>query len=139
MTRFSDKKIEMIFRFYLETVRPQMLSLRELVFATAEKVGAADDLQETLKWGEPSYVCSRGSTIRMNWKVKDPEHYRLFFHCQTNLIETFRALYPESFHYEGNRAVRFRLADQPDLQQLGQCIALALTYHDVKHLPLLGT
>lgn len=138
MTEFSDKKVEMIFRFYPETVRAQMLSLRELVYAAAKEVGIFQDLQETLKWGEPSYVCPRGSTVRMGWQEKNPNHYGLFFHCQTSLVETFRSLYPEQFDFEGNRAIRFALTDEPDQERLKHCIALALQYHDLKNLPMLG-
>lgn len=128
----------MIFRFYPENVNQQMLSLREAVFEAAGELGISEQLHETVKWGEPSYESPRGSTIRMDWKEKDPQHYRLYFHCQTKLIETFRELYPDSFEFEGNRAIRFQLTDQPDFHRLKHCIALSLTYKDIKSLPLLG-
>ena len=96
-----------------------MLSLRELVFETAEHVCPTEQIQESIKWGQPSYTCPRGSAVRMHWNEKDTEHYRMFFHCQTKLIETFRVLYPQQFHYEGNRAIRFRLVAEIDRECLG--------------------
>ncbi len=128
----------MVFRFYPAEVRPKMLALRDLVFETAARVGLSDDLKETLKWGEPSYICPAGSAIRMDWKESVPDCYRLFFHCQTSLIPTFRELYPDGFTFEGNRAIRFAVDGGVNPERLGHCIELALRYHSIKHLPLLG-
>lgn len=116
-----------------------MFALRDLVFETAGRIGVADGLTETLKWGEPSYLCKTGSTLRMHWKANDPEHFRMFFHCQTRLIPTFRELYPQAFEFEGNRAIRFDVGSEPDLEKLGHCIELTLKYHLLKDLPHLGT
>ena len=116
-----------------------MLALRDLIFTTAQKASVGNDLTETLKWGEPSYLCKTGSTVRIHWKQSDPEYYRIFFHCQTTLVSTFRELYPHSFDYEGNRAIRLELKQEPDLGKLEHCIELSLRYHTLKNLPRLGT
>ena len=95
-------------------------------------------MEETLKWGEPSYVTKAGSTIRLGWKASRPEEYRLLFHCGTTLVGAFTELYPDAFQYEGNRAiVLHKTADFP-VAPLKHCISLALTYHRRKKLPLLG-
>lgn len=133
MTPFSSSKIEMIFRFYPDGYRQKILALRELIFTTANRLGLTDDLEETLKWGEPSYVCPTGSTVRIGWSEKDPECYKIFFHCQTNLIATFRELYRDSFTFEGNRAIRFELNDEIDEASLAHCIELSLKYHLLKN------
>jgi len=114
------------------------LGLRDLVYTTAHRLGIEQDLVEMLKWGEPSYVCKKGSTLRMGWKESNPEFYRVFFHCQTTLVETFREVYPDAFTYEGNRAIRLRMGDDIDLGKLGHCVELTLRYHLIKDLPLLG-
>lgn len=52
-------------------------------------------LQETLKWGEPAYVTAEsgsGSTIRINRHRKQDGQYAIYFHCRTNLVDTFRSL-----------------------------------------------
>ncbi len=40
--------------------------------------------------------------------------------------------------FEGKRAIVFRESDELPVEQLKHCVSLALTYHRVKHLPLLG-
>ncbi len=40
--------------------------------------------------------------------------------------------------FEGNRAVLFDVDTSIPVAELKHCISLALTYHKVKHLPLLG-
>jgi hypothetical protein len=64
-------------------------------------------LQETLKWGQPSYLTPQtksGSTVRID-RVKSGNQVALYFHCQTDLVATFRELYPEELTCSGNRAV----------------------------------
>ena len=74
----------------------------------------------------------------MDWKEATPEQYYLYFHCQTKLIETFKTLYPAEFHFEGNRAMVFQQSDKIDIEPLKHCISMALDYHRIKHLPMLG-
>jgi hypothetical protein len=53
----------------------------------------------------------------------------MYFHCQTNLVETFRTLFPGEFRFEGQRAIVFELSDPVPADSLAFCIAAALTYH----------
>ncbi|MCB1582448.1 MAG: DUF1801 domain-containing protein [Marinicella sp.] len=96
------------------------------------------DVEETLKWGEPSYVCKEGSTIRFDWKAKSPAQYVVYFNCQTSLVETFRELYRDEFTFEGNRAMVFQFGKEVNWQAFRHCVSLSLRYHKIKHLPLLG-
>ena len=113
------------------------MHLRGLILETAREQDISR-LEETLKWGEPSYLARKGSTIRIAWKTSDPDRYAVFFNCRTRLLETFRELYPEEFDYDGKRAIWFDLDEVFEESALRHCIALSLTYHNVKHLPLLG-
>ena len=135
---FSNQQVAEVFDGYPERARVTMLALRDLVFTVAEEAEIGGPLTEALKWGEPSYLCETGSTLRMHWKDSDPEHCRVFFHCQTKLVETFRELYPEEFEFEGNRAIRLGIGADVDLEKLGHCMELSLRYHQLKHLPGLG-
>ena len=130
--------MEKVFHSYPNEVRSRMFAIRDIVFTTAQNLGLEKDLIESLKWGEPSYSCSKGSTLRIDWKEKDSTHYHIFFHCQTALIETFRKIYPNDFEYEGNRAIRIAIESDPDLAKLSHCIGLSLRYHLLKELPNLG-
>ena len=64
--------------------------------------------------------------------------YAMYFNCNTSLVDTFKELYGDLFNFEGNRAIVFNETDELVVNELKHCISLALTYHRVKRLPLLG-
>lgn len=130
--------VEEVFKNYPKHIGPKIDRLRKLIIDTASKDPNIDAMEETLKWGEPSYLVKKGSTIRMDYKEKKPDQYALYFKCTSSLVETFRTLYGDKFSFEGNRAIVFRLNDKIPKAALKHCISLALNYHRVKHLPLLG-
>ncbi|VAW13193.1 hypothetical protein MNBD_BACTEROID05-677, partial [hydrothermal vent metagenome] len=120
------------------SMRKNLLYLRQLVLDTASEIEGITSLEETLKWGEPSYIAKGGSTIRMDWKESNPDQYALYFNCKTKLVDTFKELYGNEFKFEGNRAILFNENDELPVDELKHCIMLSLTYHSIKHLPLLG-
>lgn len=95
-------------------------------------------LDVTLKWGELSYSVKSGSPIRIDWKSKSPDSCFVYFNCSTKLVDTFRELYPDDLIFHGNRAIELNINDPLPETFITQCLELALTYHKVKHLPLLG-
>ena len=113
-------------------LRAELLQLRELIFETAGEIRDVDGLVETTKWGQPAYLPSKprtGSTIRIGMVKDNPDRYAMFFHCQTTLIENFRAQYPDEFVFQGNRAIEFTKGKPLAVDALKHCIAQALTYH----------
>ena len=126
------------FESYPAHVSSQLLALRQLVLDTAEETDGVGDVEETLKWGEPAYVTRGGSTIRMDYKPKAPRQYALYMNCNTSLIATCRELFGDLLQFEGDRAIVFRDDQELPVDAVRRCIRLALTYHRVKHLPLLG-
>jgi hypothetical protein len=147
--KFDSIAVSEVFDTYPDAVSEQLLFLRQLIFETASEIGI-DDLEETLKWGEPSYLTKKGSTIRVAWRKSFPNEYGMFFNCKTTLIETFKEVYRESFKFEGNRAILFLINTNKNdssnrdrhneipIEELKHCISLSLTYHSIKHLPMLG-
>lgn len=134
----TDPELEKCFANYPDYIRSQMDYLRGLVRETARETEGITELQETLKWNEPSFITKHGSTLRMDWKEKQPNQYAIYFQCTSRLIETFKLVFKEKFEYQGKRAIIFQL-DQPiPKEELKQCIRTALTYHKVKHLLTLG-
>jgi len=125
------------FDAYPNNVREQLLAVRETIFALAAEEGIGE-ITETLKWGEPSYLAKKGSTVRMDWKPDNGDSISLYFHCQTLLVETFREIFPERFDYIGNRELRLPLSETVPSAELKTCLSMALRYHRIKHLPLLG-
>ncbi len=133
-----NPKITTIFENYPESVRDKMDDLRTLIIQTATDLNEITHLEETLKWGEPSYISNHGSTIRIDWKKKNPNQYAMYFNCSSKLITTFRIVFNRTFLYEGNRAIIFDLHQPLPEIELKKCIEAALLYHKIKKLPLLG-
>ncbi len=133
-----NPEVKVVFDNYPDSVRNKMLALRELVLETAREIDGITNIEETLKWGEPSYLTKNGSTIRIDWKSKTPDQYAMYFKCTSRLVEVFKIIFKNRFDFEGNRAIVFQLNDIIPVEDLKYCIKAALTYHKVKHLPTLG-
>jgi hypothetical protein len=132
MRRFDDARVAAVFRDYPPVLRARLMALRELVFDTAARTAGVGPLSETLKWGQPSYLTAEsgsGTTVRIDRLKSGDDGYVIYFHCQSGLVETFRTIYPDTFVYEGKRAIVLRAMDRPPIRALGHCIGLALTHH----------
>ncbi len=129
---FTDPAVAKVFDAWPTPIRRKLLSLRELIFKTAESLPRVGPLVETLKWGEPAYLTAHsksGSTIRIARKKSTPTQYAIYFHCQTNLVDSFRTLFPHGLEFEGNRAIVFNESDKLPTDAVTLCIGRALTYH----------
>jgi hypothetical protein len=136
--KLSDPAVGAVFDAYPKPLRTKLLALRRLILETAEMTKGVGALEETLKWGQPSYLTPEtksGSTIRIDRVKSSANHIALYFHCQTDLVATFRELYPNELTYSGNRAVIFNADDELPEAALRHCIGLALTYHSSKRKP----
>ena len=131
-TDFADAAVEATFDAYPKQLQAKLLALRRLIFDTARTTQGVGALRETLKWGQPSYLTPEtksGSTLRIDQVKSATDQYAVYFHCQTDLVETFRGLYPTELNYGGNRSILLRAADEVPEAALRHCIGLALTYH----------
>jgi hypothetical protein len=129
---FPDPAVDAVFRAYPEPLKAKLLALRRLILDTARTTNGVGAVQETLKWGQPSYLTAEtksGSTIRIDRVKSADDQYAVYFHCQTNLVETFRQLYPTELSYSGNRSILLSVDDEVPEAALRHCVALALTYH----------
>ena len=132
-----DKSIKQIVGTYPSNARDMFLEIRGIILDVA-KENNLGLVTETLKWSQPSYRTKQGSTIRLHWEPKLPDKFFIYFHCQTSLVATFREFFSNSFNFEGNRAIVLNLSDDLLFDYIEICILLALQYHRIKHLPLLG-
>jgi len=135
MRRFANPAVAAVFKAYPKRVRTKLLRLRELVFDTAAQTPGVGPLEETLRWGQPSYRTAQskaGSTVRIDRVAAHAGRYAVYFHCRTSLVSDFKAIYPADFRYEGRRSIVFDADDKVPAQQLSHCVALALTYHLAK-------
>lgn len=132
-----NSEVAAAFNSYPQEIKSKLLFLRQLIFETAASIEGVGEIEETLKWGEPSYLTPKsksGSTIRIAWKESQKEQYSMYFKCTANLVPAFREKFPQKFKYGGNRSIDFEINDEVPVKELKQCIALALTYHRNKKL-----
>ncbi len=134
----TDPGVPLVFDKYPSSVSRKLIYLRSIIIETAEEMEDLTQMEETLKWGEPSYLVKGGSTIRIDWKPRTPDQYAIYFKCTTALVPTFRSIYNGLFTFEGNRAIIFQMEEKIPKKELKSCIRAALNYHKVKHLPTLG-
>ena len=124
--------VQMVFDSYPAPIRGKLMALREIIFEVATASSEIGMLEETLKWGQISYLThdpKSGTTLRIDKYSPTSDQVAIFVHCQTTLVDTFRILYPSVFEYEGTRAVIFDRLDDGRLDALKHCIQLTLTYH----------
>ncbi len=126
-----DRAVADILDSYPKPIGAKLRALRKLILDTARTIEGVGPLDETLKWGQVSYLTSEtgsGSTIRIDRVRSADNQVAVYFHCQTNLVDTFRELYPK-LSYSGNRAILLDAGAPLPKAELGHCVALALTYH----------
>ena len=130
---FQKAEVAAVFDAYPEPIRSRLLCLRELILEVAAAMPGVGEIEETLKWGQPSYLTPTtrsGSTIRID--EVNLRQYGLYVHCQTTLAATFQQLYPDELTVDGNRCLLFDADADLPVEALKHCIALALTYHLAK-------
>lgn len=126
-----DPAVDAVFHAYPKAVKATLLALRRLILDTARTTKGVGALQETLKWSQPSYLTTAtksGSTVRIDQVKAIPNQVAIYFHCQTDLVATFRELYPK-LRYGGNRSILLNANDKLPEAELRHCVGLALTYH----------
>lgn len=130
----EDLSVAATFKAFPQHVRSKLLRIRQLILEVAARTEGVGDIEETLKWGVPSYLTSTsrsGTTIRLA-PSSNGEEYGLYVHCQTSLVQDFKKLHPKAFRYSGSRALLIAMADEFDKEFLEEFIVAALTYHQRK-------
>jgi Domain of unknown function (DU1801) len=130
--KFSDSAVAEVFATYAPAPRKKLIELRDIIYQVAATTEGVGTLGEALRWQQPSYLTPEtgsGSTIRIDAVKDQPDRYAMYFHCQTGLVDHFKQIYPNTFKYEGNRAMNFNVADELPQDELRHCVSLALTYH----------
>lgn len=79
LTIKQDPRVEEKFQTYPGEIKVRLTHLRRLILETAAETQGVNEIEETLKWGEPSYLAKKGSTIRIDWKAKAPGQYAMYF------------------------------------------------------------
>lgn len=56
MPRIENPEVAAVFASYPGTIKRKLLFLRQLIFNVASKTAGVGVLEETLRWGQPSYL-----------------------------------------------------------------------------------
>lgn len=126
------KAVEAAFAAWPLETRRCLLRVRQMIFEVAQTTPSVGPLTETLKWGEPAYLTASsksGSTIRLGASKSATPTAMVLFNCRTTLVESFRAHFPDSFTYQGNRAIQLPVSASFSEEALKLCLGMALTYH----------
>lgn len=132
MNDFQSDEVRAVFDSYPEKYQKPLLIIRELIFKVASETDGVGLINETLKWGQPSYFTVEtrsGTAIRLG-RFED-SYLAVFVHCQTTLIDKFRTLFPQ-LNYSKNRAIVFMPEDELPIDELSMCIEMSLTYNKLK-------
>lgn len=127
---FADDKVKAAYDAFPPEARAMALTLRDLIFSVAGDNPEVGEIEETLKWGQPSYLTPQtksGSTLRVG--VPKQGGAALFAHCATDIISTYANTFPGTDQIEGNRAVIFTTPDDIVPLRLRLLIYHGLTYH----------
>lgn len=132
MPHIENPEVAAVFESYPGTIKRKLLFLRQLIFKVASKTEGVGVLEETLKWGQPSYLTTQsksGSLIRIDQDKASPGQYAMYFHCQTTLVDSFKEMYRGKFEFVGNRSIVFAADAKIPIKELSHCISMALTYY----------
>ena len=127
----KSPQVAAVFESYPEGLRAKLLALRQLILDVASRTPGVGELEETLRWGQPSYITAQsrsGSLVRIDRMKPGEGKYAIYFLCQTTLVETFKERYRDVFEFEGNRSITFDENDRLPVEALSDCISMALTY-----------
>ena len=119
---------------YPEPLKSALTALRNIILRTAAENAEIGEIEEELKWGQPSYLTARpktGTTIRIDRDKSELGDYALFVNCQSSLVSDWRALFPD-LTFGGDRSVHFKLEDPLPEDAVRHMVTMALTYHSRK-------
>ncbi len=92
-------------------------------------------LDETLKWGQPSWRPIKprtGSTLRAGWDAARPDQLSLFVDCKTDLAARMRDNYPDLPANDGQRQLGISLGAPLPKQAIMHLAQMTFTYHLAK-------
>ena len=130
-TKFENLDVKREYYKFPKKMQTKMLELREMIFEVANNNKNIGKISETLKWGEPTYQPNQsktGSPLKINYKKEMGTNFSLYVMSSTDLIETFKKLYPKTFYYNGTREVIINSNKKIPRKEIYNCIELALTY-----------
>lgn len=122
------QNIQEFYPRYSEPITSKLTELQQLIWQVAKE--QKHTISESAKWGQLSFASKKGTPIRID-QFSDNE-IALLVHCQTTLIETWKALFADQLSFSRNRAVVLSVSSPLPVSELEICIDMALNYHSHK-------
>jgi len=132
--KIDSLDVAAVYQSYPEEVRKKLLLIRQIIFDLSTENQNIGTIEETLKWGVPSYLTKHpksGTTIRLQW-LPAPCQYGIFVHCQTSLIADFRERHQSQLKFDKNRGILFGIKENVPIPIVKEFVNKALTYHSTK-------
>ncbi len=129
---FQNINVRHVFDAYPEDIQDKCLFLRQLIFDVASQDSRIGPIDETLRWGEPTYIPSKtksGAMVRLHHYASKPFDFALYFLCQTDLVHRFREMYPNTFRFSGNRSLQFMFEDELPVHDIKECVRMSFLYY----------
>jgi hypothetical protein len=129
-TPFQNLDVAAVYQNYEPEIREKLLTIREWIFETAQSIPQIQHIEESLKWGEPSYRAVHprtGTSVRLSTHNRDEESFGVYFICTSGMVDIFRLQYGDRLQYDGKRALVFTLKDKLPQTEIQSCIRQALT------------
>lgn len=98
--------------------------LRARISACADANGIV--LEETVKWGQPSFKALNGTPVRIG--TPKSGGFGLFVSCSSTVIADYAATFEGRF--DGNRGVLFESVAEAESQPLEMLLMRAFRYHE---------
>ena len=129
MTPFQDEKMAGVFEAFEPDARASLLAVRGVIFDLAGEMADVEGVEESLKWGQPSYVPrpKTGTPIRLGLTKSDTP--AIFVHCQTTLVSDLASDNAYGLETIDNRAVVLPSGDLAGHPGLRGFVRAALMYH----------
>lgn len=129
--KYASKLFISVTDQYPTEINEKLLYLKSIIYERAELNSKVDEIEESLKWGQLSYVSKNrsGTPIRLGTEKKMPGFYGLYVNCSTTVINDIKHIYGDIFRYDGNRGLLFKVHDQFPENQIRNVIDLILCYH----------
>ncbi len=136
MVSFPHPAVKAAFDAFPDRQRDALLTMRTWIYAVAADLPHVGGLEETLKWGQPSYLGQKprvGTTIRLGAPHVDAVAF--YVSCQSTLVDQYRALFGPTLRFEKSRAVHLPLSEALPENTLKVCFRMAIEYHLDKRRP----
>ena len=131
-TPFASEAVASVYASQPEPQRASLLALRALLFDLAGQLDPVGQVDESLKWGSPSYVSTTprvGTPIRLDRVTNSDVDVGVFVHCQSRVVEHFRLVHADTYRLDGTRGLLLNAHEDLPKDAVVDFMSLVLTYH----------